>query len=525
MNAVYSLSIAAAILLLIALANYANLNLGMAGYSEKFIHVSRVCGSTNRGVMQYFLSENALLVLTSLVFSFILSVAANRLVQHQYGLDLMADKARIIALVSLSLFLLGMVAGNFPVMRHLSVDYTGLKNKFSTFSGRGKVISRGIIVLQYTISIALIVSVIVVGRQTRYALESGLGAAGNLICFEDVHTDIQAKFELFKAELLRNSSVESVSAMMDPPGGEANDMFMFSMEGYIPDPDNPMDSYIGILPCDYSFADLFHLRFMAGRSFSPVSNDHETSGEYIINASAMRRLHYTDPQQIVGKAFALNTQMQDVVLPTGKIIGVVEDFHLSNLKKKVEPLVLFKMRNLWLINFMVSPREGMEDKAITDIRNVWTRLFPEYPFEYSYVGAMYRSVYKTELLQARLMSIFTLVALLVCAMGMLGLTLMTLQRKVKEIGIRKIHGAGISDIVIMLNRDLVRWVLLSFVLSIPAAFWFMTRWLGNFAYKTSLDWWIFVLAGSIALVITLLTVSVRSYRAANRNPVEALRYE
>jgi putative ABC transport system permease protein len=156
---------------------------------------------------------------------------------------------------------------------------------------------------------------------------------------------------------------------------------------------------------------------------------------------------------------------------------------------------------------------------------VWTRLFPEYPFEYSYVGAMYRSVYKTELLQARLMSIFTLVALLVCAMGMLGLTLMTLQRKVKEIGIRKIHGAGISDIVIMLNRDLVRWVLLSFVLSIPAAFWFMTRWLGNFAYKTSLDWWIFALAGSIALVITLLTVSVRSYRAANRNPVEALRYE
>ncbi len=526
LNAVHALSVAALILWLIALANYANLNLGMAGYSEKFIHISRVSGSTHGGVLRYFLTENALLAGSSVAAGLALAWAANKLVQQHIGLDLIAGQGFLILLVFAGLFLSAMVAGNFPLIRHIGVDYTGLKNRLTVSTGRGRAVSRGIIVLQYTISIALIVSAMVVGRQTRYALDSGMGSAtGNLICFEDVHTDVQARFELFKAELLKNSTVESVTAMFEPPGGEANDMFLFNMEGYVPDAENPLDSYIGIFPCDYSFASVFKLNLLAGRDFSPTNEDKANTGEYLINEAAMKRLHYTDPEQVVGKTFALNTQMPEVPLPAGKIVGVVADFHLSNLKKKVEPLVLFKRKDLWLINFVVAPRKGMEDRALADIREVWTRLFPDFPFEFNYISSMYRSVYRAELVQTMLMTVFTVVALLICAMGMLGLTLMTIQRRVKEIGIRKIHGARIADIIIMLNRDLVRWVLVAFVLSVPAAFFFMTRWLGNFAYKTPLSWWIFVMAGGLALLVTLVTVSVRSYRAATRNPVEALHYE
>jgi putative ABC transport system permease protein len=152
-------------------------------------------------------------------------------------------------------------------------------------------------------------------------------------------------------------------------------------------------------------------------------------------------------------------------------------------------------------------------------------MFPEYTFQYEYIGSMYANVYKTELLQVKLLSVFTFVALFICSMGLLGLSLLTTQRRTREIGLRKINGARISEIVIMLNWDLVKWIFISFVLAIPLAYIAMNKWLENFAYKITLGWWIFVLAGLTALCIALITVSVQSWKSANRNPVEALRYE
>ena len=152
-------------------------------------------------------------------------------------------------------------------------------------------------------------------------------------------------------------------------------------------------------------------------------------------------------------------------------------------------------------------------------------MFPEYPFQYEYVSSMYENVYKTELLQAKLLSVFTFIALFICSMGLLGLSLLTTQRRTKEIGIRKINGAGISEIMIMLNWDLLKWIMMSFVMAIPLAYFFMSKWMESFAYKTALSWWIFALAGLTAILIAVMTVSVQSWKASTRNPVEALRYE
>jgi len=167
----------------------------------------------------------------------------------------------------------------------------------------------------------------------------------------------------------------------------------------------------------------------------------------------------------------------------------------------------------------------MQTKAISDIERVWTKIYPGYPFQYEYVSSMYNDVYKTELLQARLLSIFTLMALFICSAGLLGMSLLTTRRRTKEIGLRKINGAEPGELMIMLNRDLIKWIVLSFVLAVPVAFFAMNKWLENFAYKTSLSWWIFVLAGLTAIIIALLTISGQSWKAASRNPVEALRYE
>jgi putative ABC transport system permease protein len=204
---------------------------------------------------------------------------------------------------------------------------------------------------------------------------------------------------------------------------------------------------------------------------------------------------------------------------------VVKDFHLSSIKKRIEPLVLFKRKDVWLLDFAVSFRPGMQEKALSDIESVWKKMFPEHLFQYEFVSSMYKNLYKRELLQARLLAIFTFMALFICSMGLLGMSLLTTQQRTKEIGIRKVNGAGIYQILILLNRSFIKWILVSFVFAVPCAFFVMKQWLESFAYKTSLSWWIFALAGMIAILIALITISLQSWKAASRNPVEALKYE
>jgi len=506
MYVIYSFAIAALLLLFIALINYANLNMGMAAYSRKYLFVGKVFGSSRRTQLKLFLTEGGLIILATLILSAIISALANLVIQKHYNLNLMGGNFPALAVVILLFSLLAILAGILPLAKKLS--------------------SKGLIVIQYTISIALMVAVIVIHRQTDFALESSMGLeTDHVICFENVHTELQLNFAEFKEELLKFNSIEYVSAMMEPPGGEANDMFAFTLEGFVPDESKTRDDYIGIFPCDYSFASIFNLNFLAGENFSESFEDNEGSGEYIINESAMRRLNYTDPNELIGKQFDLNFDYGEITIPAGKIIGVVEDFHLSSIKRKIDPLVLFKRKELWLMNFVVAFQPGMQKQALADLEKVWEEMYPAYPMDFDYLSSMYRNLYSTELLQTRLLSGFTFIALFICSMGLLGLSLLSTQRRIREIGIRRVNGAETREIVNMLNWDFMKWIILSFALSIPLAYMALDKWLENYAYKTKLSWWIFALAGILAMIVALVTVSVQSWRASRINPVEALRYE
>jgi putative ABC transport system permease protein len=506
MIVIYSFSIAAFLLLFIALINYANLNMGMAAYRSKYLFVSRVFGSSRRMQGKYFLTEGALIILVAIFLSAFLSAFVNLIVQKQFNLNLMEGNIPTILMLIVLFSLLTILTGILPSAKKLG--------------------SKGLFVLQYTISIVLIIAVFVIHRQTDFALQSGMGLeTDELICFENVHSELQMKFAEFKEEVLKYNSIESVTAMMEPPGGEANDMFRFTMEGFVADASKTRDDYIGIFPCDYSFASIFNLKFLGGDNFSETFEDHEGSGEYIINESAMRRLNYTDPKEIIGKQFDLSFDYNDIPIPLGKIIGVVEDFHLSSIKRKIEPLVLFKRKDLWLINFVIAFRPGMQKQALADLESVWEEIYPAYPMEFEYLSSMYRNLYSTELLQTRLLSVFTFIALFTCSMGLLGLSLLSTQRRVREIGIRRVNGAETIEIMNMLNWDFMKWIILSYALAIPIAYLALEKWLENYAYKTALSWWIFALAGGLAMTIALVTVSAQSWRASRKNPVESLKYE
>ncbi|HLP71577.1 MAG TPA: ABC transporter permease [Bacteroidales bacterium] len=525
MSVIRTLAIASLILLVIALANYANLNMAMAGFSEKFLFVSRISGSGGMIRFVFFLTEGLLVLFISIIVALFISAEVNDYILKRFSIDLFAGNTIAIISVIIIFGVLATAAALLPVMKWKvrAMTVTDLRNKEMLSR---KSISRIMIVLQYAVSTALIIAVSVIIRQTNYALKNTMGAGNNsLICFSNVHSEVQSKFPAFKQELLKYGSVESVSAMLEPPGGEANDAFQFKMAGYIPDAADKSSNNIGVFPCDYSFAKIFGLDFLGGKDFSETDTDNEGSCEYIINESAMKRLNYSDPNKIIDKEFKLITNIPQVDVPAGRIIGVVRDFHLGDIKKKAGPLVMFKRKDLWLINFVVSFRPEMKEDALAGIEKVWKNMFPGYPFQYEYVSSMYKNVYSTEILESGLLTVFTIISLFICSMGLLGMSLLSAQRRTKEIGMRKINGAKPAELMMMLNRDMLKWVILSFIIAIPAAVFAMNGWLSNFAYKTELSWWIFLLSAFSSFAIAFLTISIQTWRTANLNPVNALRYE
>jgi putative ABC transport system permease protein len=526
MAIIYSFSIAVLILLFIALVNYGNLNLGMLCYTEKFVFVGRVFGASRRQQLKYYIYEACSILVLVLLLSLVLVKLATMFIESRFNLDLLQGNIFFFLLLLFCLILLAIASGLLlQVQSYFRTLLVSARDSSGRPFGKSKV-NKGLIVFQYTIAIVLIISVMVIQRQTSYAQQSGMGAENSgIICLKHTHSSIVERFPEFKRALLQYPSIRSVSGMLDPPGGDANDMFRFSLEGYEPDESKANDQYIGILPCDYSLPSLFDLRFLAGDDFSEAFSDAEGSGEYIINESALERLGYSEASEIIDREFQLFFHTDFIGIPAGRIIGVVEDFHLSSLKREIEALVLFKRDSMWIDNLLVSFNPGNMVRGLKDTQKVWESLFPGHTFSYDFVDGMYRQVYLVERLQATLLLLFTLIALFICSMGLLGLSLLASQQRIKEIGIRRVNGAELWGIVKLLNGAFLKWVLLSYILAIPLAWLGMHRWLEGYAYKTGLSWWIFLVAGLFALLFSAIPLSIQSWKAARRNPVEALRHE
>lgn len=519
---IYVFIVAAIILLLISLSNYANLIIGMSVFYNKFQIINKILGASKRVNLRYFITEGLLVSFSTIIMAVLIIIPFNIVIKQYYSMELLPGNIELVLILFLLFVILILIVGILPVVKQTITKIRLNSSSDIALLSSVKKTGGGLMILQYSFSIILIISVIVIARQTNFLLENSLGnQSDNIIYIESA----QGKFQIFREELLRHNSINSVSAMFTKFGGESNDMFPFKLEGYQMEEKNNRKERIGVFPCDYSFPSFFNLQFLSGNDFSNKIEDNDGSGEYIINEAALKRLGYSNPFDIIGKNFQVNSIVPEVKIPKGKIIGVVKDFHLSTMKKKVVPLVMFKMKETWISSNVVSFKPEMQNQAIDAIKAVWAEIYPEHTLHYEKVGNMYENVYKTELLQAKLLSVFTFIAIFICSMGLLGLTLLSTQQKTKEIGIRKVNGAKIYEILTMLNSNFVKWVAIAFIISCPIAWYAMKRWLESFAYKTELSWWIYIIAGIFTLITALLTVSWQSLRAARMNPVEALRYE
>ena len=337
---------------------------------------------------------------------------------------------------------------------------------------------------------------------------------------------------------------------MEEPGGDVLDNFQFEMEGI--EPDESRTLYI--LTTDSNFFTAMGIKPLAGTvnlgytpgqewesnavELSMLLQDENGSQEradelyekirdyrekYILNESALKMLGIDDPQDAIGRSFRLHFQLP-FLFPEGTVVGVVPDFHYTNLHNQERPMVIAP-RKMFNYNFLIQIDPERRSEALAAINKSWNTINPEFPLEYSYITDAYQKVYATEYAQSKVLSLFALISILLSALGIYAIAAFSMQRRVKEIGIRKVNGATVSEIIMMLNRKFILWVTIAFVVAVPIAWYAMHRWLENFAYKTELSWWIFALAGLIAMTVAMITVTLRSYRAATRNPVESLRYE
>ncbi len=400
------------------------------------------------------------------------------------------------------------LAGTYPAFylsNFKSVDI--IKGKLKT--AKAKSWTRGALVtFQFIAFITLIFSTIIIWKQVYLLKNQNPGYdKENILVVSGTFNLPQNSRMSFKNELLQNPSVISASYSSTVPTINDNSKMIFRLKG------NEKYSYINYIKADADFQKTLKIELHEGRFFRP--NDNSENNNIILNKSAAKILGWSDSTTNIIQCDNLHKDFN--------VVGIVNDFNMESLRETPTPLVILQEETSGYLSLRLYP--GNPTQTIKEIKEKWSQFKGRVPFDYFFLDKTFDAQYKVETRLGKLISILTLTAILIACMGLLGLVSFNTIQRIKEIGIRKVNGAKVSEILTMLNKDFVKWVVIAFVIATPVAYYAMNKWLENFAYKTNLSWWIFALAGLLALGIALLTVSFQSWKAATRNPVEALRYE
>lgn len=528
-NAAYvkALTIIAIFILLIACFNFVNLATAKSLQRAKEVGVRKSIGASRQQLMLQFMAETMLLAFMSIVLAVVLTSSVlpwlNHFTEKQIIFPLFSNP-----LVGLLLLLLvvvvGILAGFYPALVLSGFQPVKvLKASVVTSEKAGRIpwLRHSLVVLQFAISVLLIISAIVVYRQVDFLHQKDLGFNKEQIMFFPMRGDnMFNNYEAFKAQLEKLPGVSSVSIGYGFPGdATAGDNIIVPTNG------ENKDLPAGQLMIDHDYVPTLGLKMVAGRNFSkdmPTDKDHA----FIINETAVREFGFGTPEKALGKTLfwdVWNSQQPDS-LKQGKIIGVVKDFHFKSLYDKVVATVLqIYTPAYWKV--AVKFNTANVDRTIKDVQTVWSRFAPDYPIEYIFLDDNFELMYKAEDKLRSLLWIFTAIAIFVACLGLFGLAAYAAERRRKEVGIRKVLGATVHGIVLLLTKDFVKLVLVSLLIASPIAWYFMNQWLQDFAYRITISWWMFVFGGVIALCIALVTVSFQSVKAALANPTRNLRTE
>ena len=503
--------VVAVFLLLIAGINFMNLATARSVKRAREVGVRKVVGAERSSLIGQFMGEALLLTSMALMLAVALVAALipvfGQLTDKQLTLPISQPTFWLILLALL--VLMSGLAGSYPALFLSSLNPVRVLKGTLRFGEGAQLFRRGLVVFQFVLSMLMIVGTVVIYRQLQYIQTKNLGYdRENLIRIRS-EGELGQKFLQFKQELTPMAGIQSVTFLKINPLQNSNTTDGVSWVGKDP----TVAIQFNNTSVGYDYTRTMGMRLIRGRDFSPSFGTDSTN--YLINESAAKRIGYKDP---VGQPLTFWGKR-------GRIVGLIEDFHFNSLHVAIRPLIIqFQKDDHWG-NILIRTQPGQTKQALASIEALCRRMNPKFPFAYSFIDTEYEERYKSETVIGTLATVSAGLAIFIACLGLFGLATFTAEQRTKEIGVRKVLGASVASIVTLLSQDFLKLVLIAIVIASPIAWYAMHRWLQDFAYKIDIEWWVFAVAGLLAVGIALLTVSFQSVKAALMNPVKSLRSE
>lgn len=511
----------AVFILLIACINFMNLSTAKATKRAAEIGIRKTMGAFRSSLITQLMGEAMIIVTFSILISIVLVQLAlpyfNQLTDKTISFTSANTPYFIVMLVIIALFT-SLVAGSYPAFYLSSFQPAQvLKGKIKLGNSAGR-LRQALVVFQFMIAIILACGIFLISRQLNYVIKKDLGFDSDAKIVLPIRTEeAHNQYAALRRQLESNSKIKAVSGSNYMPGSRIYSDMMFYTDG------GNMDNAVDILRngVDAGYVELLNIKLLAGRTFTD-NRSMDSQSKVILNRTAAEKFGFI-PEKIVGQNLHFDWQGNKYDF---QVIGVIEDYHQSSLHEPIRPTLFEMSDSANRYDYLVASVATENFEQTTEfVEQTWKSLIHDTPFEYSFLDDNIQNQYSSDRRISGIVTSFGLIAMVICGLGLYGLSSYMAERRFKEIGIRKVMGASVPQIVSMMSTEFVKLVLIAFVISVPLAWYCMTKWLEGFSYKTSIEWFIFALAGFIALAIALITVSFESVKSAMSNPVDSLRSE
>ncbi|MDB4901481.1 MAG: FtsX-like permease family protein [Mucilaginibacter sp.] len=521
---VYIFSAVALFIMLLACVNFMNLSTAQSAKRAKEIGIRKVLGSLRKQLVRQFITEAMLYTLFAAIAALLIIMlvlpAFNQLSDKELSLKVFLDFKTWLGILSLVL-ITGLLAGSYPAFFLTSFKPVSILKGSGLFknSSGGFFTRNALVVFQFTVSTVLIICTIIVYKQLVFNQTKDLGFDKENVVIISNTGRLGNREESLRKELLKLPKVANASISTGMPAKSS-----FG-DTYVPEvnPGNvnggETNIFLSSFMVDDAFVPTLNLKLIKGRAFSKEFTD---SASVLLNETAVKQIGWKDP---IGKSLTYPGNGDQKF----RVIGVIKDFNIESLKSDFSPFALFyttsKTYRIRSSYIAVRLKPGDYSKAINSIQNKWKEIAPDLPFDYGFMDAEFDALYRSDKTMGKVFSVFTFLSLTVACLGLLGLAIYTAERRNKEIGIRKVLGASVQNVVTMLSADFLKLVIISSIIAFPIAWYAMSKWLQDFAFRTNISWWVFFLAAGVTMAIALITISFQSIKAALTNPVESLRSE
>ena len=509
---VYIFSIIAIFVLLIACINFMNLATARSANRAQEIGMRKVVGASRHSIIRQFLGESILLTLIALVFAImivsLLLPTFNKISGKALSSNVLGNWQILVGMFVISL-VTGIIAGSYPAI-FLSAFKPAKVLKGALKSGtKSSALRRMLVVVQFSLSIFLIIGTGIVYNQVQFMRSKKLGYDKEHLLYIPMRGEISNYYAALKNKLKNNSRILGVTASFDNPSNLGSNSSGADWDGKDPQ----QELTIGFNFVDFDFIETMKIELAEGRSFSREFAT-DTTEAFLVNEQVVKLM---GEESAVGKRFTFMGRQ-------GKIVGVMKNFHYQSIREIIEPMaMMIAPRNTSVILIRISPQDIAG--AMDFIEATWKKVIPNYPFEYTFLDEDFDDMYHAEQRMEALLKYFSIFAIFIACLGLFGLASFTAEQRRKELGIRKVLGASVPEIMMLLSKEFTRWVLVANLIAWPMAYIIMNRWLQSFAYRTNVEIGTYFLAMTIAFAVAMMTVSYHSIKAALANPVESLRYE